>query len=199
VRPAARVEVLLPHEVTALLAAAASEQDAAFIATAAFAGLRVGEILALRWRDVDLARRTIHVRENWTRGETTTPKSGVERAVPVSEELAERLSELARRARCTRADRLVFCTAGGHHLGYKSLKLRYRVALREAGIAEDFRFHDLRHTFGSTVIRCADSREVMEWMGHAELSTTRRYLAFIDRADAARRVSAAFDATTAPN
>jgi integrase len=42
------------------------------------------------------------------------------------------------------------------------------------------------------VIRKADSREVMEWMGHADLSTTRRYLAFVDREDAAKRVSEAF-------
>jgi hypothetical protein len=47
-------------------------------------------------------------------------------------------------------------------------------------------------TFGSTVIRHADSREVMEWMGHADLATTRRYLAFVDREDAADRVSQAF-------
>jgi integrase len=42
------------------------------------------------------------------------------------------------------------------------------------------------------VIRHADSREVMEWMGHADLTTTRRYLAFVDREDAAKRVSEAF-------
>jgi hypothetical protein len=81
---------------------------------------------------------------------------------------------------------LVFCTTGGMHLGYKSLKDRYRGALKTAGLREDFRFHNLRHTFGSTVIRHADSREVMEWMGHADLMTTRRSLAFVDREDAAR-------------
>ena len=42
------------------------------------------------------------------------------------------------------------------------------------------------------MIRHADSREVMEWMGHADLTTTRRYLAFVDREDAAKRVSEAF-------
>ena len=42
------------------------------------------------------------------------------------------------------------------------------------------------------MIRHADSREVMEWMGHADLTTTRRYLAFVDREDAAKRDSEAF-------
>lgn len=203
VRKAARIDVLRPEEVMALVRAAADEQDAALFHTAAFAGLRMGELLALRWRDVDFTRRTIHVRENWTHGETTTPKGGTERAVPMAEEVAERLARLGQRDHHTADADLVFCTKRGQHLGYKSLKDRYRAALRAADLAEDFRFHNLRHTFGSTVIRHADSREVMEWMGHADLATTRRYLAFVDRADAADRVSEAFrleqpDETLAP-
>ena len=192
VRRAAKIDVLRPEEVLALVRAAESEQDAAIFHTAAFAGLRMGELLALRWRDVDFTRRTIHVRENWTQGETTTPKGGTERAVPMAEEVAERLARLGQREHFTADDDLVFCTARGQHVGYKALKERYRAALRAAGLREDFRFHNLRHTFGSTVIRHADSREVMEWMGHADLTTTRRYLAFVDREDAAKRVSEAF-------
>jgi integrase len=192
VRRAAKIDVLRPEEVLALVRAAESEQDAAIFHTAAFAGLRMGELLALRWRDVDFTRRTIHVRENWTQGETTTPKGGTERAVPMAEEVAERLARLGQRNHFATDDDLVFCTARGQHVGYKSLKERYRAALRAAGLRDDFRFHNLRHTFGSTVIRHADSREVMEWMGHADLTTTRRYLAFVDREDAAKRVSEAF-------
>jgi len=194
VRRAAKIDVLRPEEVLALVRAAETEQDAAIFHTAAFAGLRMGELLALRWRDVDFSRRTIHVRENWTQGETTTPKGGTERAVPMAEEVAERLARLGQRQHFTADDDLVFCTPLGQHVGYKSLKERYRAALRAADLREDFRFHNLRHTFGSTVIRHADSREVMEWMGHADLTTTRRYLAFVDREDAAKRVSEAFQA-----
>jgi integrase len=192
VRRAAKIDVLRPEEVLALVRAAESEQDAAIFHTAAFAGLRMGELLALRWRDVDFTRRTIHVRENWTQGETTTPKGGTERAVPMAEEVAERLARLGQRQHFSAEDDLVFCSPRGQHVGYKSLKERYRAVLRAANLREDFRFHNLRHTFGSTVIRHADSREVMEWMGHADLATTRRYLAFVDREDAAKRVSEAF-------
>jgi len=73
-------------------------------------------------------------------------------------------------------------------------------ALKKAGLHE-LRFHDLRHTFGSHAIRTADSREVMEWMGHRDLATTQRYLQFKfkPRQDAARRISAAFQADAAPN
>lgn len=192
VRKPATIEVLRPEEVMALVRAAENEQDAAIFHTAAFAGLRMGELLALRWRDVDFARRTIHVRENWALGKTTTPKGGSERAVPMADEVAASLAKLGQRDHFTGDDALVFCTERGQHLGSKSLRKRYGDALKAAGLREGFWFHNLRHTFGSTVIRKADSREVMEWMGHADLSTTRRYLAFVDREDAAKRVSEAF-------
>ena len=142
-----------PRRSTRWFERAEAEQDAALFHAAAFAGLRMGEILALRWRDIDFRRRTIHVRENWTLGETTTPKGGAERAVPMADEVARRLARLGRRKRFTGDDDLVFCTERGEHLGYKSLKDRYRARPQAAGLREDFRFHNLRHTFGSTVIR----------------------------------------------
>jgi len=45
------------------------------------------------------------------------------------------------------------------------------------------RFHDLRHTFGTRMIAEADIRRVQEWMGHADLQTTMRYLHYAPRAD----------------
>ncbi len=61
--------------------AAASEQDAAIYLTAAMTGLRRGELVALRWRDVDFAGQAIRVRANYSFGEFVTPKSGKIRSV----------------------------------------------------------------------------------------------------------------------
>ena len=55
------------------------------IVTAAFTGLRLGELLALRWRDVDFANSAIHVRQSFTNGRVDTPKSGRERTVPMAQ------------------------------------------------------------------------------------------------------------------
>jgi integrase len=57
------------------------------------------------------------------------------------------------------------------------------------------RFHDLRHTFATRVIAKADIVRVQEWMGHADVQTTRKYLHFAPRPDDALLVAAAFEPT----
>src|SRR5213080_4251133 len=70
------IEVFSPEEVMALVRAATSEQDAALFLTAAFTGLRRGELIALRWRDVDFERSALRVAGSYANGQLTTPKSG---------------------------------------------------------------------------------------------------------------------------
>ncbi|HEY2334385.1 MAG TPA: tyrosine-type recombinase/integrase [Solirubrobacterales bacterium] len=185
------IDVFSREEVLALVRAAASGQDGTIFLTAAFTGLRLGELLALRWRDVDFTNSAVHVRQSFTNGRVDTPKSGQERVVPMADEVAEALAKLGKREDYTADDDLVFCGAKGGHLAGHKLRDRYKAALKKAGLRE-LRFHDLRHTFGSHAIRTADSREVMEWMGHQDLATTQRYLQFKPRQDAARRISEAF-------
>ena len=112
------------------------------------------------------------------------------------DDVAKALARLGQRKRWTGEQDLVFCDPLGRHLGYKSLSRRYKEALAAAGLRQ-LRFHDLRHTFGTHAIRAADPREVMEWMGHADIQTTQKYLAYKPRRDAAKRLAAAFDDTPA--
>ena len=91
----------------------------------------------------------------------------------------------------TGEDDLVFPGPLGGYLDDSALRRRYKAARDNAGL-RPLRFHDLRHTFGTHAIRTADPRELQEWMGHADFSTTEIYLSYKPRADAARRLAAAF-------
>ena len=97
-----------PEEVLALVREADSEQDAAIYLTAAFTGLRRGELVALRWRDVDFAAHRIRVCGSYAGGRLTTPKSGKVRSVPLAPAVAETLARLGQREFWIAEDDLVF-------------------------------------------------------------------------------------------
>jgi integrase len=189
-RSSGEIEVYSPEEIHALLRAAADERDAAIFATAAFAGLRMGELRALHWRDVDFPRSVIRVRASYAEGAVSTPTSGKVRSVPMVDEVAERLARLGERDSFVGEDDLVFCEADGNWMQDDRLRRRYFTALSAAGLRR-LRFHDLRHTFGSLAITRADIVEVQAWMGHADIQTTMRYLHYRDRGQAAQGVKVA--------
>ena len=155
------IEVFSPEEVWALVRAAGSDQDAAIYLTAAFTGLRRGELIALRWRDVDFAGSVIRVRANYVDGVLSSPKSGKIRSVPMAPDVAKALAKLGGRERFTGDDDLLFVGQQGDYLDARALGRRYDSALRRAGLRR-LRFHDLRHTFGTRMIGKADIRRVQE-------------------------------------
>ena len=192
------IEVFSPEEVWALVRAAADEQDAAIYLTAAFTGLRRGELIALRWRDVDFAGAAIRVPASYSLGQLTTPKSGKVRAVPLAPDVATVLARLAESRDRAEDDDLVFVGEQGSYVDGSALRRRYIDALARAGLRQ-LRFHDLRHTFGTRMIAKADIVRVQEWMGHADIQTTRRYLHFRPQHDDAMLVAAAFSAAPGPS
>jgi integrase len=185
------IEVFSPEEVMALVRAADSEHDAAIYLAAAFTGLRRGELVALRWRDVDFARSHIRVRASYSERFLSGPKSGKIRSVPMAPAVAKALARLGRRDSWTGDDDLVFPGQDGGYLDGSALYRRYKLALRRADL-RDLRFHDLRHTFGTTVIAKASILQVKAWMGHADVDTTMRYLHFAPAEADATIVAEAF-------
>lgn len=184
------LEVFSPEEVWSLVRAAKTDQDGALYLTAAFTGLRRGELLALRWRDVDFTASTIRVRASYAAGSETLPKSGKVRAVPMVDEVASTLARLGGSG----DDALVFGKADGGYLDASALRRRYDRALKAAGL-RPLRFHDLRHTFGSLAINRASIVQVAAWMGHADIATTQKYLHYKHRGDEAALLAGAFSAS----
>lgn len=187
-------------EVHALVRAAAevNEQDAALFLVAAFCGLRLSELLDLRWRAVNFEASSLHVESSYVRSRVSTPKSGVGRVVPMAPEVARALADHSRRGPVKADGDLVFSGKDGGHVSTKHLRLRYYAALERAGLSH-VRFHDLRHTFGTVcAAKGIPQTTIKEWMGHADLATTEIYTAFYPQQSDAARISAAFAEEATP-
>ncbi|HEY2657717.1 MAG TPA: site-specific integrase [Solirubrobacteraceae bacterium] len=157
--------------------AADDAQDAELVRVAAYAGLRRGELVALRWRDVDFAGQKLIVRRALS-GETEvrSTKSRRAREVPLPDQAADALERLRRRGEFTGPDDYVFANRLGRRLDPSALRRRYERARDAAGL-DPLRFHDLRHTYGSLLVAGGiDLPSVKAAMGHARISTTERYL-----------------------
>ncbi len=192
--PRAEIDVFSREEVRALVRAADSAQDGAIYLTASFAGLRQGELLALRWRDVDFPGRRIRVAASYVGGVVSTPKSGRIRSVPLGRDVAQVLARLGQRPSFTGDDDVVFVGTHGEHLDASALRRRYKRAIADAGL-RPLRFHDLRHTFGTLAVSGgAQLLQVQAWMGHADISTTMVYLHYAPRADEAELLDRALGA-----
>jgi integrase len=132
-------------------------------------GLRLGELLALRWLDVDLGGGRIVVRRAVARGIVGTPKNGRTREVPLSAQAAEALREHPQRGQ------LVFSASDGSMLTKGATKWPLWSAARVAGLRR-IGWHVARHTFAShLVMRGAPIKAVQELLGHSTIEMTMRY------------------------
>jgi integrase len=135
------------------------------------AGLRCGEIIALEWRDVDIAKRQLCVQRSEWRGHVTVPKGGRLRYVPMTVRLATAL-RVHRHLRSSR----VICQRSGEPLTQDIVGDHVRRAARRAQLTATGA-HRLRHTFCSHLaMRGAPARAIQELAGHQDLTTTQRYM-----------------------
>jgi integrase len=153
------------------LVGAAYAQWRPMIVTALHTGMRLSELLTMRWQDVDLMAGRIVVRRSASSGVIGTPKGGRAREIPLTDTVVETLREF----RHLKGE-LVFSHADGlmmnRHVPAYPLKRICRLAgLRRIG------WHVLRHSFAShLVMRGAPLRAVQEeYLGHADIQTTMRY------------------------
>jgi integrase len=160
----------LDFDEAARLEKGAKGEWAAMITVGLTTGLRLGELLALRWEDVDLVRGRLLVRRAVARGVVGTPKSGKSREIPLNEKAHAAL----KRQRHLRGE-LVFCDDAGRMLRKGSCKWPLWSACKRAGLRR-IGWHALRHTFAShLVMRRAPLKAVQELLGHSTIEMTMRY------------------------
>jgi integrase len=167
--PKAEFDFLTFDETDRLLAAAEPKWFP-MIALALKTGLRMGELIALEWGDVDLfAGRLVVRRSNW-RGQVGSPKNGRSREVPLSDETV-RVLKAHRHLR----GELVFCDERGESLAYEAGRDPLRRACRRAGLRK-VGWHTLRHSFASHLaMRGVPLKAIQELMGHSTIEMTMRY------------------------
>jgi integrase len=175
-----RIRFLQPEELEALLRAVPDDYLGALerpiYVAAAMTGLRQGELLGLRWVDVDWSASRVRVAESFTRGAFDSPKSHRGRSVPMPDRLAQELERHFQRSRWGSDQDLVFAhPLTGRVLDASKLRKRFTQALERAEL-HVITFHELRHTFGTQMAAAgAPLRAIQEWMGHADASTTEIY------------------------
>lgn len=163
---------------TAKIAEALRDEDrqlGELLRVAAYTGLRRGELVALRWRDVRWSERVLVVERALSGTVERTTKGRRIRYVPLADQPLAALDRLAQRRNFVGGEDYVFCNAAGDRLDPSALRRRY-VAARDSAALPPLRFHDLRHTAGTLLTRVLDPVTVKDVLGHADLKTTERYL-----------------------
>jgi integrase len=161
-------------------------------------GLRQGELLGLRWRDVDWTAQRIRVRRNFVRGEFGSPKSKRStRSVPLTRRVAAELERLSQDSPYKGDDDLVFAhPLTGKPIDRSKLLKRFKAALKRAEV-RPVRFHDLRHTFGTRMAAAGiPMRTLQEFMGHRDFKTTLIYADYAPSAGEVELVEEAFAVPT---
>ncbi|MBF7084192.1 site-specific integrase [Desulfallas sp. Bu1-1] len=166
---------------------------------AVYSGLQRGELLALRWQDVDLKEHTITIRQSINRtyvsgGGTKTkltylqPKTEKSRrTIPIPAEVVQELRRhKAKQARkkllgqtCRETD-LVFTAEKGGPIDPRNLARKFETLLKKAGLPK-VRFHDLRHGFATMLLKANEHpKTVQELLGHSTITTTLDIYSHVD-------------------
>lgn len=154
-----RIPRPVPDDLLRLAIDEARPKLRATIMLGAYAGLRVSEIAALRWEDVDFEHGKLFVRGG---------KGDKDRSVDLNPELAERLKRLRRRP-------------DGYVIGTKGATVSSVIRRHFARLGINYRPHDLRAAFATAMIAASNGNVILvaRQMGHASVSTTQRYLAWV--------------------
>ncbi|MBM2824181.1 MAG: integrase family protein [Thermoleophilia bacterium] len=174
-----------PDELERLRGKLERDEDRLLVDFLVASGLRVSEVIALDWSDVDLGQHRVSVSKRNYRGDLDRPKSTMSRRdVRISQRMAQRLWELRKSRDFVTDAHPVFTTLTGKRHQYGNLYHRTLTpAMRAAGI-EYGGFHRLRHSCGTQLRRRGASlEEVQLHLGHEDLSFTRRVYVHLDASD----------------
>ena len=173
------------EQVRALFEAASGNRLEALYVVAVTAGLRRGELQGLRWDDLDLEAGMLQVRRTLSEPKGgyifEAPKSGKGRSIRLTrkatlalrEHRKRQLEERMQKAGLWQEQGLVFPSGVGTPLSGGNLNRTFKATLQRAGLPKSTRFHDLRHTCATLLLKQGvNPKFVQELLGHADISLT---------------------------
>jgi integrase len=179
-----------PAEINTFLDAMTGDRHAPLYAFAIGTGLRQGELLGLRWSDVDDETGVVRVVRQWTRqGTFDDVKTSAGRRVVglgdlgrwalATQEGQQRRDRLASGGRWVNPDDLIFTDALGAPLHHRTVWSAFDVRVRKAGVRR-IRFHDLRHAFATLLFDEGEELgSIAAALGHTSVDTTKRVYAHL--------------------
>lgn len=168
-KPKEEMDFLRPHEIRALIDVTRDQKYKALFMMAVMSGMRQGELLGLKWGDIDWINSQIRVRRTFNYGQFFEPKSRTSRrSIDMAPALAHELRVWRMESAHKKLDDLVFPNREGKPLDYHNLVNRHFLpALRRAGLRK-IRFHALRHSFGALLIDQGEHPKYIQvQMGHS--------------------------------
>ncbi|MBN1227549.1 MAG: site-specific integrase [Deltaproteobacteria bacterium] len=168
-----KIKVLTPPQIKAFLSKAKNQKHKALFMLALFSGARQGELLGLKWSDIDWNQRQIHIQRTFNNGHFFTTKTrSSNRKVDLGPNVITTLKEWKLGCPANDLD-LVFPNEAGNPMDHNNLiKRHYEPALKAAKLP-NMRFHDLRHTYASLLINQGENiKYIQSQLGHSSPSVT---------------------------
>lgn len=167
------MKILPPPQINALLTQVKDQKYRTLFMLAIFSGARQGELLGLRWSDVDWQNSQLHIQRTFNNGRLFTPKTQTsKRKIDLGPTVLMELKKW--RLACPKNDLdLVFPNEAGNYMNNKNMLRRYfRPVLKDAGCPA-VRFHDLRHTYASLLIEQGENiKYIQSQLGHSSPTVT---------------------------
>lgn len=189
-------KVMTMESVEKLVREAKREELYPIVITTVYTGMRKGEVMALKWENVDFEGRKVHVKNSLCRVESDQldekgrhvthyeilePKTKKSvRTIPIMDQVYDALKEQQRRQALDKEkygakyfdQGFVFADPIGRHLAQRDFNKEYKELLEKYDV-ERIRFHDLRHTFATLLIESDVSMKlVQELLGHSNITTS---------------------------
>lgn len=143
-----------------------------FVVFAFYTGMRLDEIINLRWKNVDMKTRIITVGD-----EEFITKGRNQRFIPISDEALESLqAQQVRMKSIPIGDSYIFCKSNGTKFTGDHISRIFKLACKTAGVDKGIHFHSLRHSFASNLVQQGVSLyKIKELLGHSSITTTEIY------------------------